>query len=398
MPSSHEWRAYYEENARTLLEIPWHLGAELTPPETAAIARSVQEFQAGESSEGTSLYRYAQAYAERTGDRQYVAAVRLFIAEEQRHARDLGRFLTLNGIPLVRTTFTDRVFRRLRHLFGGLEMSIAVLITAEIIAKVYYAVLREATRSATLRRLCDQILHDEIRHVQFQAEQLARLRAGRRGPRMAATVGLQRFLFLGTTVVVWLFHRTAIRQGGQSLGGWWRSCWQEFNEAFAHPGPAPDLQLTTAVPVSPALTTVEGESAILHKANVVGQYLDAIVQTYALGDGWLDHVDSIFVLRSGAAFRLPGFAGDQFESMPIPQDARPVRHPTVDNVLGRRIAAVYRPRADEDFVPDSVYLQMETGHWIWQASTAPHGTGTAGIHVRASGPLDERADLIDFWS
>ena len=158
--------------------------------------------------------------------------MRLFIAEEQRHARDLGRFLTINGIPLVRTTITDRVFRRLRHLVGGLEMSIAVLITAEIIAKVYYAALQEATGSAVLRRLCDQILADEVRHVEFQAEQLGKLRLGRPQPFWLATMGLQRFLYFGTVVVVWLFHRRAIRRGGLSFLGWWRSCWCEFRNAF----------------------------------------------------------------------------------------------------------------------------------------------------------------------
>ena len=85
MPSSLEWRLYYEENARSLLEIPWQLGPELTPEETSAIAQSLKEFQAGENSEGKHLFRYAQEYAQRTGDHEYVPVIRLFIAEEQRH-------------------------------------------------------------------------------------------------------------------------------------------------------------------------------------------------------------------------------------------------------------------------------------------------------------------------
>ncbi len=258
MASSLEWRQYFEENARSLLDVPWQLGPDLTPEERAAIARSLKEFQAGESSEGKQLFRSAQAYAARTGDGDYVQAVRLFIAEEQRHARDLGRFLAQNGIPLVRTTFTDRVFRKLRHLFRGLEVSVAVLITAELIAKVYYAVLREATQSPILRRLCEQILHDELRHVQFQAQQLAKLRAGRRRLPRAATMGLQRFLYLGTVPVVWAVHRPVIRRGGLSPVGWWRACWREFDEAFADP--SPDRARPTpawSTPVAPAASVVE---------------------------------------------------------------------------------------------------------------------------------------------
>jgi hypothetical protein len=232
MPTSLDWRLYYEQNARSLLAIPWDIGPDLTAAEVASIAQSLKEFQAGESSEGKNLYRHAEQYAHRTGDQEYLGAIRLFIAEEQRHARDIGRFLTLNGVALVRTTFTDRVFRRLRQLAGGLEVSISVLITAEIIAKVYYAALREATKSAVLRRLCDQILLDEVRHVEFQADQLGKLRAGRRWFARFASMAAQRFLYFGTALVVWLFHRSAIRRGGLSFPGWWRACWREFRSAF----------------------------------------------------------------------------------------------------------------------------------------------------------------------
>lgn len=232
MLTSLEWQKYYEENARSLLEIPWHLGQELTREEQKAISSSVQDFQAGESSEGRHLFQYSKNYAEQTGDYEYVQAIRLFITEEQRHARDLAHFLKINGIPLVRTTFTDGVFRRLRQLLGNLEISIAVLITAEIIAKVYYAALRDATNSQVLQTLCKQILQDEVRHVEFQAERLGILRAERNWLLLTATNSLQRFLFWGTCLVVWKFHRKVFLKSGSSFVEFWKHCWREFNEAF----------------------------------------------------------------------------------------------------------------------------------------------------------------------
>lgn len=235
MPTSHDWRAYYEHNARSLLPIPWDTGGDLTPDEYGAIAASVQGFQAGESSEGRHLFRYAQAYALKTGDHDYIATIKLFIAEEQRHARDLARFLTLNGIPIIKTTFPDRVFRRLRNLLGGLEISIAVLITAEIIAKVYYAALQKATNSAVLIALCEQILRDEAKHVEFQADQLGKLRSMRSAPMKWITMGMQRFLYWGTCLVVWQFHKKAFCAGGFGFRRFWRTCWDEFNGAFAIP-------------------------------------------------------------------------------------------------------------------------------------------------------------------
>ena len=165
MRSSAEWLRYFEQNRRDLLELPWHAGAELTAQERLAVGRSIQEFQRGESSEGRHFLRYAEQYAAKTGDREYVPALRLFIAEEQRHARDLARFLAINGIPLVQSTLPDRVFRTLRHLLGTLEISVAVLITAEIIAQAYYTALRGATGATILERLCEQIIRDEARHV-----------------------------------------------------------------------------------------------------------------------------------------------------------------------------------------------------------------------------------------
>ena len=176
--STEYWRDYFLQNGATLLEIPWDLGVRFTSDQRRAVAESIAEFQLGESSEGKHLIRQAHDYARRSGDQAYPHTLGLFIAEEHRHARDLGRVLDLAGIPRASTSWPDTVFRWLRHR-AGLELSIAVLVTAEIIAKVYYAALREATTSPVLRRLCDQICADELAHVEFQTERLAWLRRRR---------------------------------------------------------------------------------------------------------------------------------------------------------------------------------------------------------------------------
>ncbi|MDF6103118.1 hypothetical protein [Gordonia hongkongensis] len=60
----------------------WSAGSRLDP----AIVRSLQKFQVGESGDGAHLIANAAA----AGDRDYEAAVRLFVAEEQNHARILA--------------------------------------------------------------------------------------------------------------------------------------------------------------------------------------------------------------------------------------------------------------------------------------------------------------------
>ena len=236
--SSAAWREYFEGNAKRPCAIGWERGADLDRQARAAVARSIQEFQRGESSEGKHLYHYAERYANDSGDYDYLYALRLLIAEEHRHARDLARFLQLNGLPLVRRTFADSVFRRLRNLFRSLEVSVAVLVVAEIFAQVYYAALQRATGSTVLRQLCERILEDEERHVQFQAWQLGRLRARRPAVARQLIQLAQRFLFMGTCLVVWSGHRRAMRAGGHNFASFWSAAWRQFNLAFPPPAAA----------------------------------------------------------------------------------------------------------------------------------------------------------------
>jgi hypothetical protein len=236
MRSSAEWRAYFEENAASLMDIPWERGAELTPEERDTITESMQIFQIGESSEGRHLLCQANAYAERADDPEYVEAVKLFIREEQRHGRDLGRFLALAGVPLLKKAFTDSVFRWLRHR-AGLEVSIAVVIVPEAIANVYFAALRDATGSKALRVLCEQILRDEVAHVSFQSERLAILRRDRSRLYLWVAHGLQRFLYAGTCLVVWWKHGPAMKAGGVGFGRFWMRAWREMNVALRQMDP-----------------------------------------------------------------------------------------------------------------------------------------------------------------
>jgi hypothetical protein len=255
--STDQWRDHFTHNASALLAIPWDLGVDLSDAERSAIADSIAEFQLGESSEGKHLIRQARRYAEQSGDVAYPHTLGLFIAEEHRHARDLGRVMDLAGIPRARKSWPDTVFRWLRHR-AGLELSIAVLVTAEIIAKVYYAALREATNSPVLRRLCDQICADELAHVEFQTERLAVLRL-RHGSLAIATIRLvHRIFFAGTCVVVWHKHRHALKAGGYGFLRFCRLAWEEFIDALNRADPRRYVDLKDSHrpgPVAAARTT-----------------------------------------------------------------------------------------------------------------------------------------------
>ena len=227
---SQAWREYFERNAANLLNIPWNIGTELTEEEIKKVADSVRIFQLGESSEGRHLAQCAKQYSVRTGDHDYYQAIRLFIKEEQRHARELGRFLELHNISLLRKSFSDAVFRQLRKP-AGLEVSVAVLVTAEIIAQVYYPALHDSTESRILKQICRQIIQDETPHVQFQCERLAILRRNHSLLRRAVTLAAHRFLMFGTLIVVWSQHHSVFRSGDYAFRKYWTEIRRTYRAA-----------------------------------------------------------------------------------------------------------------------------------------------------------------------
>lgn len=134
------------------------------------------------------------------------------------------------GFGTVGGSRVDTVFRRLRRL-ANLEVSVGVLVTAEIVAKVYYAALAGATRSPMLRAICGRVSRDEEAHVRFQAERLAIPRRERSRPGMALTRLLHRALFWGACLAVWRNHGRAIRRGGLPFRAYLRRCRGEFSAA-----------------------------------------------------------------------------------------------------------------------------------------------------------------------
>jgi hypothetical protein len=222
--SARSWVVYFTLNAFAPRNIDWWLGPDLPPEEATAVAASLQEFQVGENSSGNRLRAAAAAWVARHGDHLYLRALDLFIAEEQRHAAELARFLALNGHPVIRRTAGDAAFRMLRHLTGTLEMQLMVLRTAEVIGFVYYGTLRAGTRSLVLRSLCDTFLRDESAHLLFHVERLSMIRSRRSSPAMLLTRAVESLFLLGTCVAVWTRHHRALAPAGRGPVRFVRAC------------------------------------------------------------------------------------------------------------------------------------------------------------------------------
>ena len=219
----HYWRNHFEGNQNQFDHINWKLQEKLTLKETSIIKSSIQQFQKGENSEGKHLIQFAKKY----GDATYLETIKLFIKEEQKHALVLGKFMKTQGIEKIKAHWIDNVFRGLRKL-TSLENSIIVLITAEIIAAVYYIALRECTTSNTLKRICNQILLDEFMHINFQSFTLQQFYNNKSWLGKIYIRLFHRILMTGTTVVVWVYHKSVLRRGGFSFYQFYHAVFNEY--------------------------------------------------------------------------------------------------------------------------------------------------------------------------
>jgi hypothetical protein len=214
------WCDYFNAYDLRQRTIPWDRLRPLTADVQRVLIPSLQDFQLGESSEGRNGMARAAAYGRRVRDPHYAEAIRLFFAEENRHAEYLARYLRRNGAELIGKSWTDFVFRRVRRLLG-LEMLLTVLLTAELIGEVYYRAIRSATACPALRTVCTQLLSDERMHVRFHIERFRFLRRHRGPLRRTLQDRVWWLFFTATRVAVWTKHRRAFRLGGKSLGRFW---------------------------------------------------------------------------------------------------------------------------------------------------------------------------------
>jgi hypothetical protein len=209
-----DWVRYFRANGAEP-SLPWDDAYRLSGAERAVVIQSIQQFQLGENAQGRRLLERAKL-----ADAEYVQALRLFIQEEQRHSRLLGRFLAIQGAPCLRRHWVHAVFRRLRG-WAGLELRMRVLATAEVLAIPYYTALRDATGSPLLRSICCRILTEEAEHLRFQAFTFWRLESRRVALLRAMTRGVHRCFLLATMLLVWMQHRWVFRAGGYSLRKLW---------------------------------------------------------------------------------------------------------------------------------------------------------------------------------
>ena len=160
------WRARFEANRTRPL--PRIEAPELDPAQHATLARSLAVFQLGETGEGRIASQIDRVQLPLVDD-DYRASLKLFIAEEGRHARVLGLMVNaLNG-RMLEHSWTHRLFVFARRLVG-VRFKLLVLLAAEVIAIGFYGLLARALPSGAMAAALEQICDDERAHFDFHCD------------------------------------------------------------------------------------------------------------------------------------------------------------------------------------------------------------------------------------
>lgn len=229
--AAHAWLTFFQENACQRMSIPWECCIDVEPHLRRPLIRSLQRFQVGEQGDGLHLSRAAAS----THHAEYVAAIDLFIKEEQEHSRLLTALITGMGGSLLAHHWSDTCFVFLRRLLG-LRLELLVLLVAEVIAQVYYKVLHDGTADVVLRHVFAQILHDEEGHVAFHCCYLRHSFAHLAPPARWLIFQSWSLLFTLVCLLVICDHRTVFRAVGVTSQTCWRECMQAFRATriFTH--------------------------------------------------------------------------------------------------------------------------------------------------------------------
>lgn len=201
------WRRHFERNAaRPLPAVP---GAPtgLTRRQVDALGLTLAKFRLGETGEGR-IARQIDDFRHEAIDDDYRVALKLFVREEGRHAHVLGRCVRALDGPRLRATWSERLFRRGRHL-AGVRLKLLVLLAAEVIAIGFYGGFVEQLPAGPLRDALAQIVDDEEAHLAFHADFF----------RSQAATALQRAAFhaawwptaTAACLVVLVDHRSTLR-------------------------------------------------------------------------------------------------------------------------------------------------------------------------------------------
>jgi hypothetical protein len=238
------WITYYQTNTGSFVEPDWTQPCTMHDgPARRALGESLAIFQLGETGDGSTLQKWAQRECRHDPNLHgYPAAVKLFIKEENFHADMLSRMVVHLGGQLRKKHWAAWAFNRIRKLIPRLEYEIQILLSAELIARAYYALLAQRVPEPAIQQCCSRLVRDEIKHIAFHAEFFhERFTAW---SRLAVRVWQWQFkmLFRVAEKIVWSGHRNALAGIGVDKATFQKRCRASFADFIR--------QITVGVPAA----------------------------------------------------------------------------------------------------------------------------------------------------
>jgi hypothetical protein len=225
------WVAHFATNRENRPEPDWTAPIVLPAAVLAPLVRSLEQFQLGDG--GGPAYLIARNRERFLGQAEGTRRlVDLWFAEEREHARLLGAAVARFGGTCITKHWSFTAFLAARKWFG-VRFELTVLLLTEIVSTVYYRMLLRHANDSALRAMCRLILRDEIGHVSFHRDRLARQARAR-------TTGfghmwMIRFRVLGLTAatVLWVNHAPGLKAVGVTRGAFYRAVRRELSVFIA---------------------------------------------------------------------------------------------------------------------------------------------------------------------
>lgn len=219
LPSRVDLIATTSARWRTYFEVVENQHADVTASDIGPLAKSVDNglrislpvFQISQIGTGEHLLEAAR----KIGDDDYVEALRLFVKEEQEHARLLALVCNELDIDMLDSHWTNTAFRFARRTFG-LRAELLVLLVAEFVSDAFYAALADGVGDPVLSQIFGRIQADEVRHLDFHAATLPEFLDRWPRPVFNAVRFGWSALVVGSALIVAVDHRKALRASGVS--------------------------------------------------------------------------------------------------------------------------------------------------------------------------------------
>ncbi|MFO0965455.1 MAG: ferritin-like domain-containing protein [Gemmataceae bacterium] len=218
----YRWLDHFHRNRQARPEPDWDAPINLAPEIVAPLVRSLEQFHLGDGGGPASLIAW-NAESFRSSSDGVRRLVDLWFEEEKEHSRLLLNAVKRFGGRPITGHWSFSVFCWVRRWFGvGFELT--VLLLTEIVSTVYYRLLRRHGRDPALRAMCRLIIRDEVGHVAFHRDRLARNRTSY-GPFWEI-----RFRTLGwaAATMLWLNHAAALKTLGATRAEFCREIRREL--------------------------------------------------------------------------------------------------------------------------------------------------------------------------